>query len=544
MKSHILNRAALVVVVMALFTLLGTRGLNEPDEGRFAEIAREMSLSTEWVMPHLGGIPHLQKPPMIYWLCALSIRAFGANEWAVRLPTALAALGTVLAIMHLAGLLFGTDARWKAGLILVSSLLFFVLARLTTTDMLLTFFITTAITLFVHYTLRRRITALLLFHLCLGFGFLTKGPMGFLVPLCAVIPWAIAHGRRHDAPAWRWHWWLGLPLALAVGLSWFVLLIRHNPHLLDYFYRYEFIDRIATNVHKRSKPLWYYSMILIGTLMPWTFIAPRVAREAWSRARVRRTPVFWLCAGWLLLPLLILHAVTSKLPTYLLPLFPPLALVLAHGWQHGRTPWAREIRWLAGFKALLLGAAPVVLWATSLNYRGNMVGVTFSFVASCALLSVCWLVLCLSARPTTDADRLLLGTAGLMLATLLALVGHVDHFLRGGNASLRPIAAAVRAEEAIHGPAQVFSSHIQAYGLDFYLQRIVARTVPESSLVLPVPPDIAPLVVKDAATYLTEGTQQNLLVLIKDNRFATDPLFAGWRQLAQSGSMVLAGRQP
>lgn len=536
--------AVVVTAVLALFTLLGTRGLNEPDEGRFAEIAREMSVASNWVMPHLGGIPHLQKPPMLYWLGALSIRAFGVNEWAARLPVALAALGTVLALMHLAGLLFGPDVRWKAGLILLSNLLFFALARLITTDMLLTFFITASIASFIHYTLRRHLGALALFYLCLGLGFLTKGPMGLLVPLCAVVPWVIAQGRSHAAPAWRWHWWLGLPCALALGLSWFLVLFHSYPSLLEYFYRYEFIDRIATNVHKRSEPIWFYSMILISTLMPWTFIAPRVAREGWARTRARRSPVFWLCAGWFLLPLLILHAVTSKLPTYLLPLYPPLALMLAHGWQHGRTNWATDIRWLAGFKALLLGFAPVVLWATSLNYRGSMVGVTFSFVASCALLSTSWLILCLYAQRAADSNRLLLGTAGLMLATLMALIGHVDHFLRGGNASLRPIAAAVRAEEAAHGTAQVFSCNIQAYGLDFYLQRLVARTVPASSLVLSTPPDVEPLVVKDAATYITEKTQSNLLVLVKANRFAEDPLFAGWKILAQSGSMALVGRQP
>ena len=160
MTPRAYSRAVIVAAVLALFTLLGHRGLNEPDEGRFAEIAREMSLSTNWIMPHLGGIPHLQKPPMIYWLCALSIRAFGANEWAVRLPAALAALGTVLALMHVAGLLFGSEVRWKAGLILLSSMLFFALARLITTDMLLTFFITSAIASFLHYTLRGSVRGL------------------------------------------------------------------------------------------------------------------------------------------------------------------------------------------------------------------------------------------------------------------------------------------------------------------------------------------------------------------------------------------------
>lgn len=543
MTPRAYSRAVIVAAVLALFTLLGHRGLNEPDEGRFAEIAREMSLSTNWIMPHLGGIPHLQKPPMIYWLCALSIRAFGANEWAVRLPAALAALGTVLALMHVAGLLFGSEVRWKAGLILLSSMLFFALARLITTDMLLTFFITSAIASFLHYTLRGSVRGLLLFYLCLGLGFLTKGPMALLVPLCAVIPWSLAQSSRPSAPAWKWHWWLGIPAALALGLSWFLLLFRHYPQLVEYFYRYEFIDRIATNVHKRSEPFWFYSKMLVGTLMPWTFIVPRVVRDGWARVRARRSPVFWLCAGWFLLPLIILHAVTSKLPTYLLPLYPPLALMLAHGW-HNRPHWGAEIRGLAGTMAVLLGIAPVVLWASWLSYRGTAVGVTLSFVVSCSLLSTGWLMLCLFARRDTEQNRLLTGTAGLMLLTLLALAGHVDHVLRGGNASLRPIAAAIRAEEAAHGPARVFSNHIQAYGLDFYLQRIISRTVPDASRVLPTPPDMVPLVVNDAAAFLRDQTDPHLLVLVKANHVDEDPRFAGWRLIAQSGSMALVGRPP
>src|ERR1700709_785691 len=84
------------VAAVALFTLLGSRGLNEPDEGRSAEIGREMAVTGQWLVPHLNGFEHFQKPPLLYWATGLAIRLLGANEWAARLPSALAALATVM----------------------------------------------------------------------------------------------------------------------------------------------------------------------------------------------------------------------------------------------------------------------------------------------------------------------------------------------------------------------------------------------------------------------------------------------------------------
>ena len=534
--------AVLALAATLLLSGLGSRGLNEPDEGRFAEIGREMAAQSNWMMPYLGGVPHLQKPPLVYWLTALSIRAFGVNEWAARLPSALAALGTVVLILHLAGLLFGASVRWKAGLMLLSSALFFMLARLITTDMLLTFCITGAVTSFVHYTMRRSAGALFLFYISLGLGFLAKGPMAFMVPLCAVIPWAVVHGRDHTAPAWRWHWWPGLPLALTLGLSWFLVLLMQYPQLLDYFVRYEFIDRIASNVHKRSKPFWFYTAMLIGGLMPWTGLIPGFLRDTWRRVRPQRSPVCWLMAGWILLPLAILHVVTSKLPTYLLPLLPPLAIVLAHGWHTTPTAGRRAIRGLA----LLLSAAAgvsLVLFALGPVYRTTTLTLSPALGIGLALIATGWLALVALTRNDASTTRLMTGAALMMTVSMLFLSSLADRLLHGGNASMRSIAEAVRVEEAARGPATVFSCNIQAYGLDFYLQRLIHRTVPQANHVLPMPPEAAALIVDDPAGFLAQTSTNHVLVLVKASRFAKDPLFSGWQMLAQSGSMVLVRRR-
>src|SRR5205807_2679554 len=128
---------------LTLFTflfLLGSRSLNEPDEGRYAEIAREMIETGDWLVPHFWYVPHFDKPPMTYWLVGASMEVFGQNEWAVRLPLALAGLSGVIAAWFLAKSLGGRRVAVWSVLILQSTLLYFAMSRMLTTDTFLTQF--------------------------------------------------------------------------------------------------------------------------------------------------------------------------------------------------------------------------------------------------------------------------------------------------------------------------------------------------------------------------------------------------------------------
>ena len=128
----------LLLTAFTFFILLGSRALNEPDEGRYSEIAREMIETGDWVVPHLWYLPHLDKPPMTYWLVAVSMKLFGQNEWAARLPLALAGMSGVWAVWLLGCSLGGRRVGFWSALILQTSLLYFVMARMLTTDMFLT----------------------------------------------------------------------------------------------------------------------------------------------------------------------------------------------------------------------------------------------------------------------------------------------------------------------------------------------------------------------------------------------------------------------
>ena len=138
----------LLLTAFTFFFLLGSRALNEPDEGRYSEIAREMIETGDWLVPHFWYLPHLDKPPMTYWLGAASMKLFGQNEWAVRLPVALAGISGVWATFLLGSSIGGRRVGFWSALILQTSLLYFVMARFLTTDIFLTQFVTWAIYFF------------------------------------------------------------------------------------------------------------------------------------------------------------------------------------------------------------------------------------------------------------------------------------------------------------------------------------------------------------------------------------------------------------
>lgn len=319
MISLLKKHAWLLFAATAFLFLLGQRGLNEPDEGRYAEIGREMTESGDWLVPHLNGNPHFQKPPIIYWLTALSLRAFGNHEWSARLPSTMGALGVVILCYLLSLRLFKDRERAAiAALVLTTMGGFFAMSRLLTPDMTMTFWITAAITAALYHRHW-------LYFVFMGLGFLTKGPMAMIVPLCAVIGW---QWRATSEEKLHLPWIRGLLLMLAISLSWFVTLSLRDAELFDYFWRYELVERFGSSAHGRSKPFWFFLLVLPAALLPWLFYLPLKR----FRLRFKSAPFHaWqtLLLGWIIPPLVILSISGSKLPTYVLPLLPAFALGIA-----------------------------------------------------------------------------------------------------------------------------------------------------------------------------------------------------------------------
>ena len=375
----------LLLVLMA-FAFQGTRGIWEPDEGRYTATAINMLESGDWLVPTIDGEHvHLTKPPITYWALATSIGLLGYNEWAARLPAALAYIGTGLLVFGLGRRLVPAKPwlpalAWGLGLVPVIG------ANVVSTDALLMFFETAAMFAFVEAWWRGDGLArgwVRAMWVLSGLAFMTKGPPG-LLPLVAVIALLAFHERRLLRALFDP---LGLLLFAVVAFSWFGLLIAQEPDRLKYFLGYEVYERVFTAKHRRNAE-WYgafeiYLPVLLVGLLPWTALSLAAAggpRRAWSSFRDRlhgRDRQWLLLAWWFILPLAIFFLSRSRLQLYVLPLFVPLSIMTARalaGWE--RLDPRRLTVTAVVTALLLLGAkATIAYWHSDRDARAMAAGI-------------------------------------------------------------------------------------------------------------------------------------------------------------------------
>ncbi|MBW2313054.1 MAG: glycosyltransferase family 39 protein [Deltaproteobacteria bacterium] len=332
------NRAWLALgLVIFGFAFLGSRGLLEPDEGRYTNVAAQMLRSGDYLVPALNeDTPHYTKPPLTYWAIAGSTKLLGHTPWAARLPNGLAWLATVLIVAALARRL-GAASPATAGGVYATLLLPYLGASIVTTDTLLAAFEALAVLGVVALWRTPSWGARLTLGAGLGLAFLTKGPVGLLPLLPAALAFAWL-GEARQIRRWL-HPGVLLPF-LAIGGSWFAWLAAAQPDVLEALLRNEIYGRVVEGRFDRH-PEWFGTLriygpaFLFGTL-PWSPLVlaqPRALlapfRGAfWRELRERDADGLFLWL-WLLVPLLILALVRSRLPLYLLPSFVPAALLLA-----------------------------------------------------------------------------------------------------------------------------------------------------------------------------------------------------------------------
>lgn len=337
--------ALLALLALIAFAFQGTRGIWEPDEGRYTATALNMLESGDWLVPSIDGEhPHLTKPPMVYWAIAASVGLFGYNEWAARLPGALAFIGTGLLVLGL-GRRLCPRKPWLPAVAWAVSLAPMVAANVVSTDTLLVLFETAAMYAFVEAWQREgesRRRWLLAMWACWGLAFMTKGPPG-LLPLLAMIVFMAAHDRGRL----RGFFLLpGVAVFGVVAFTWFAILVWQEPDRLGYFLGYEVYDRVFTAEHDRNAqwygPLVVYLPVLLVGPLPWWVLAVAALggpRAAWQKVRERvraRDREVLLLLYWFLLPLAVFCLARSRLQLYVLPLFVPLALMVSRplaGWD-------------------------------------------------------------------------------------------------------------------------------------------------------------------------------------------------------------------
>ncbi len=369
----------LLAVAIIWFGNLEYRKLIRPDEGRYAEIPREMVVSGDWTTPRLNELKYFEKPPLQYWATAVAYEVFGEHQWTSRIWAALTGFAGILLAWFAGTRLFGRQAGIYAALLLGSSMLYAMMAHINTLDMGVTFFITLGLFALLLAQNEERVAVrrnwMLLAWSGLALAVLSKGLMGLILPGAALFLYSVFN---RDVAVWkRMHWFSGLLLFSLIAVPWFVLVIKANPEFFQRFFIYEHFERFTTKVHGRFQPWYYFVPILLLGMMPWT--APmfdtllRTWRGSMQKAGTFSPERFLLV--WVVFVYLFFSVSDSKLPSYLLPMFPALALLM--GKQLAEMT-ARRLFWLtlpALFVAIvLLAVAPFADRAADTPLQREMYG--------------------------------------------------------------------------------------------------------------------------------------------------------------------------
>jgi 4-amino-4-deoxy-L-arabinose transferase-like glycosyltransferase len=329
----------LATLYVCYFSHLGAIGFVGPDEPRYAWIARDMVETGDWVTPRLYGKPWFEKPVLYYWGAALCFKLFGVSETAARLPSAISALLATLALAWLALRLYGAEtARWLL-LLLPTTVGMIGFSHAAATDMPFSAMLTNAMVCaaVVLGLTRNENTpilprtpwlALLLFGFFLGLAVLAKGPAALILSGGAIFFWALFTKRWRDA------FRLFHPTALVsfclTALPWYILCARRNPDFLRIFIIEHNFKRYLTPEFQHIQPFWFYAPILLIAFVPWTPMFWSVLKDLTREWNVRSDFSRLYLGCWAAFPVIFFSVSRSKLPGYILPAIPPLALILSH----------------------------------------------------------------------------------------------------------------------------------------------------------------------------------------------------------------------
>lgn len=344
---------------LAWFITIDYRDLIRPDEGRYAEIAREMVATGDWLTPRLNDFKYFEKPALQYWATASAFSLFGINEWTARLWTALTGFAGVLLVYFTGTRLFGRSAGFTAAAVTISSFLYVFIGHFNTLDMGLTFFLTLALCAFLlaHSgtpTPGHRRNWMLTAWAGAALALLSKGLIGALLPagvLTAYVLW-----QRDWGLLKRLHLASGVALFLAIVSPWLIAVSLANPEFFHFFFIHEHFERFLTKVHGRYEPPWYFIPVLLIGMAPWTItLFPAIARAFKAdpdHPAGQFQPARFLLV-WCAFIFLFFSASGSKLASYILPVMPALALLIG-----------RYLA-IAGRRALLWQSLPFILPAVA-----------------------------------------------------------------------------------------------------------------------------------------------------------------------------------
>jgi 4-amino-4-deoxy-L-arabinose transferase-like glycosyltransferase len=317
---------------LLFFFRLGSYPLANPDEGRNAEVPREMAVQGDWVTPRLDGVNYFEKPPLMYWTVAGLVRAFGANEWAVRAAPVLFGLAGLLLTYVTGRRLYNRNTGLAAAVVLGTSLLYYGLSRFLILDMAVSVLMSATLYCFILAVREppglKRLWLFYGLYAGAALATLTKGLMGFLVTGAVMFLWLLIFNQwKRLRPL---HLPTGALLFLGIAAPWHMLAAAHNETWAHRYFIFEHWQRFTSSAASRPGPWWYFIPIVLVGLFPWTgflWASLRTALRGGWAARKENADA-WFFVTWAAFIFLFFSASKSKLPPYILPVFPPLAVLI------------------------------------------------------------------------------------------------------------------------------------------------------------------------------------------------------------------------
>ncbi len=324
----------LITLCLSLFFLrLGVRPLWDVDEGTHAVTSMEMVRSGDWITPTVNGEPFFDKPVLFNWLGALAFLVFGFTEFAARLPAAILGTGCVLVTYLLGRRLANVTVGFLAGVILATAVEFIILSRTVVHDISLVFLVTFALYLFylAYQDIRHRKRNLLFLYAAMGLAVLAKGPLGLALPAMVIGLFLIFERKLSFIKQMQIGW--GILIFLAVASPWYILISLKNPGYAKYFFVYQNLGSFVSAHPRHPAPFYYYLPVLFGGFFPWSCFLPLAFIYA-VRRRFQTVPgATAFLVIWIGVIFIFFSIAGSKLPTYILPIFPAASLLTALLWH-------------------------------------------------------------------------------------------------------------------------------------------------------------------------------------------------------------------
>lgn len=462
---------AALIFTIVWFGLLAGRALYDPDEGRYAEIPREM-LAGDNLIPHLNGLIYLEKPPLQYWITALAYRLFGESEGIARLWTGVTGYLSLGLVFLLGRQLWGFDAGLKALTLTAGSVLFVLLGHQLTLDMSMSFLLLGSLACFLLAQTQREFLTprpwrlwMLGSWVFMAFAVLTKGLIGVLIPGATLVLYGFWQRDREIFKFLNIRW--GFPLFLLIAAPWFILAARANKEFLQFFFVREHFQRFLTPIEHRTEPWWFFVAVLIIGVLPWIAEAVRALWRTLKKSSLPRRfdaeRVLWV---WCVFVMVFFSLSDSKLIPYILPVVPALALLCS-------APSLGESRLstVLGSSLSLIAAVGILAYASA---RWSSAGgralalqlqpiLTLSGVFLAAVAGFC---LVLAWQRVRIGRALLCGAWFCVTVSILQAGVGAERFF-----SAKEMAMAIRSRSALAVP--VFAVRTYDQSLPFYLKQTV-----------------------------------------------------------------------